>query len=155
MRACGHDHSRSLCPWSPPNRTIPVSLRGALLTKAAPTTNRGQESRSSGLGRDASSTSPQDDPAAEGQPDPNTYSVRGWPVPLVDAAPALDAERVQRVAPGLMAAGCAAVLRLPALASPLEALKKSVAATKSKSAARDGAKAKKPAPKKRAAAGRK
>jgi hypothetical protein len=95
------------------------------------------------------------DPAAEGQPGPNTYSVRGWPVPLVDAAPALDAERVQRVAPGLMAAGCAAVLRLPALASPLEALKKSVAATKSKSAARDGAKAKKPAPKKRAAAGRK
>jgi hypothetical protein len=149
--------TRARCaPGQPPNRTIPVSLRAALLTKAAPTTNRGQESRSSGLGRDASSTSPlKNDPAAEGQPGPNTYSVRGWPVPLVDAAPAVDAERVQRVAPGLMAAGCAAVLRLPALASPLEALKKSVAATKSKSAASDGAKAKKPAPKKRAAAGRK
>jgi DNA end-binding protein Ku len=37
----------------------------------------------------------------------------------------------------------------------MEALKKSVAATKTKSAASDGAKAKKPAPKKRAAAGRK
>jgi hypothetical protein len=37
----------------------------------------------------------------------------------------------------------------------MEALKKSVAATKTKSATSDGAKAKKPAPKKRAAAGRK
>ena len=37
----------------------------------------------------------------------------------------------------------------------MEALKKSVAATKTKSAATDGAKAKKPAPRKRAAAGRK